>query len=302
MKKELKEYIRTAIKGKVLFEESMAPRTCFRIGGPAEVWVEPANVSSLAEIVRFSRKKEIPLMVIGAGGNILVKDKGIRGIVVSLSSVHFRTIDRTGEQRIRVSSGVRLQKLLRITRARGLGGLEFTVGIPGTLGGAIIMNVGGKDKNISDLVSKVDLMDKNGGLISLARKDINFDYRFSGLEDYVVLRVHLHLKNRPQDLIDRDISDYLRFKNTSQDLELPSAGCIFKNPEHSTFPAGRLMELSGLKGKRIGGAQVSTKHANFIVNRGKARAKDVMKLIELVRKKVRKDHSLDLELELKIIG
>ena len=302
MKKQSKEYIRSAIKGRILFDEPMASRSSFRIGGPAEVWVEPKDVSSLAETIRFSRKKGIPLTVIGAGSNVLVRDKGLKGIVVSLSSVHFKIIDRTGEQSFRVSSGVKLHKLLNIVRSNGLGGLEFTVGIPGTLGGAIIMNAGGKDKSISDLVTKVDLMDRSGELVSLDRRDINFGYRFSGLDDYVVLGVHLHFQKRPQDLIERDISNYFRFKESFQELELPGAGSIFKNPGHFVFSAGRLIELSGLKGKTIGNVQVSTKHANFIVNRGGGRARDVIKLIELVRRKVKKDHNVDLELELKIIG
>ncbi len=302
MKKQSKEYIRSAIKGRILFDEPMASRSSFRIGGPAEVWIEPKDVSSLAETIRFSRKKGIPLTVIGAGSNVLVKDKGLKGIVVSLSSVHFKIIDRTGEQSFRVSSGVKLHKLLNIVRSNGLGGLEFTVGIPGTLGGAIIMNAGGKDKSISDLVTKVDLMDRSGELVSLDRRDINFGYRFSGLDDYVVLGVHLHFQKRPQDLIERDISNYFRFKKSFQELELPGAGSIFKNPGHFVFSAGRLIELSGLKGKTIGNVQVSTKHANFIVNRGGGRARDVIKLIELVRRKVKKDHNVDLELELKIIG
>jgi len=302
MKKQLKKHIRSAVKGRILFDEPMASRTSFSIGGPAEVWVEPENVSSLAETIRFSKKKGIPLTVIGAGSNVLVRDKGLRGIVVSLSSVHFKIIDRTGEQSFRVSSGVKLHKLLKITRNNGLGGLEFIVGIPGTLGGAIIMNAGGKDKNISDLVTKVDLMDRSGELVSLDRRDINFGYRFSGLDDYVILGAHLHLQKRPQDLIDRDISNYSRLKKSFQELKLPNAGSIFKNPGHLAFSAGRLIELSGLKGKTIGNIQVSTKHANFIVNRGGGRARDVMKLIELVRRKIKKDHNVDLELELKVIG
>jgi UDP-N-acetylmuramate dehydrogenase len=300
MNKIFKDKIRRIIKGKVLFDEPMRVHTSFRIGGPAEVWIEPEDLGSLIDLLRFTSAREIPLIIIGGGSNILVKDEGVKGVVINLSAGYFKKIDRD-DCGIKVSAGLGLRELLEDMREKELGGLEFMAAIPGTVGGAVMMNAGGRHKTISDLIDKIDLIDKKGKTFRLNREEINFSYRFSGLDDYIILRIYFRLQRKPQDLIDNNINRYNYAKRTYQELGLPSAGSVFKNPQGTYFPSAKLIELSGLKGKTLGGAQVSTKHANFIVNLGGATAEDVLELIKLVKTRVKRDHGVDLELEIKVI-
>ena len=300
MDKILKNKIRKIIKGRVLFDEPMDLHTSFRIGGPAEAWAEPGDLKSLAGLIRLAGAEDIPLMIIGAGSNILVRDQGIKGIVVNLSSDYFKRID-ADQRRAKAWSGVEVASLLRVMAEKGLAGLEFMADIPGTVGGAVMMNAGRRDRAIGDLISSVEVMDGKGETFKLEKRKIEFDYRFSGLDGYIILNADFNLDKKPSDLISREIGKYTFAKRNSQELELPSAGSIFKNPAAVSSTSARLIELSGLKGKRLGNAQVSLKHANFIVNLDRARARDVIGLIELIKSAVKKDHGVNLELEIKII-
>ncbi|MEA3560190.1 MAG: UDP-N-acetylmuramate dehydrogenase [Candidatus Omnitrophota bacterium] len=300
MNKSLKDKIKKTIKGKVLFDEPMKLHTSFKIGGPAEAWVEPEDLDSLTRLIGIIDAEKISRLTIGAGSNILVRDEGFRGIVISLSSDYFKTVN-TENCRIKASAGLKTAKFLKVMAERGLWGLEFMSAIPGTVGGAVMMNAGAKGKTIADLINRVEVMDETGRIFRLEKRKINFGYRFSGLDGYIILNAYFNLKKRPRDLINKDINRYARSKKDSQELDLPNAGSIFKNPSAISYTSAKLIELSGLKGKNMGDAQVSLKHANFIVNLNKARAKDVIGLIRLIRTRVKMDHGINLELEIKIV-
>lgn len=310
MEKNLKQKLNSVIKGKVKFEEPLSGHTTFRIGGPAWAWVEPADTDELRNLILFSRQEAIPLFIIGRGSNILVKDGGLKGIVVSLESENFRKID-FDLHNLTGGSGLKISELLNLSRMLGLGGCEFLSGIPGTLGGAVVMNAGVRNAvkesrydflTVGNLVEEVEVMDYEGNFRRLSKRELKFSYRNSNLFEYIILRCTLKLGPRPKESIEKDIEEFLKRKKDSQDLNFPSAGCIFKNPKDLFISAGELIESSGLKGERIGYAQVSRKHANFIINRQDAKAGDVLRLMDLIIQKVEKDHGITLEPEIKIIG
>lgn len=298
----LKREIRSLVRGRFCFDEPLSRHTSFRIGGPAEVWVEPEDLEDLIEVVKYSSTNGIQLFVIGGGSNLLVRDEGIRGITVSLSSSYFRRIGTDGDCGLRAFGGATMSELIEVARKNGLGGLEFMVGIPGTVGGAVVMNAGCHGKSIGELVREVRALDREGKVVSLSKERLNFGYRSSSLGGYIVLEVYLRLNKREMVEIDKEMKRYRRMKAHLDELSQPNAGSIFKNPDGVAPPSGRLIELSGLKGISFGGAQVWPGHCNFIVNRANATAKDVLTLIAQIKDKVRSDHGLDLELEIKIIG
>lgn len=301
MKTRLGKDIVNLVRGKVFFDEPLSRHTSFRIGGPAEVWVEPEDLEDLIEVVKYSSTNGIPIFVIGGGNNLLVRDEGIRGIIINLSSNYFKRIDPDGDRGLRAFGGANLAELVEVAQKFGLGGLEFMVGIPGTVGGAVMMNAGCYDKSIGELVWEVRALDREGKVVSLSKEGLNFGYRSSSLGGYIVLEVYLRLEKKAGVEIDKEMGRFREMKAHLDGLDLPNAGSIFKNPDGVAPSSGRLIELSGLKGISFGGAQVWPRHCNFIVNRGDATAKDVLTLIAQIRDKVRSDHGLDLELEIKII-
>ncbi|MDP1853360.1 MAG: UDP-N-acetylmuramate dehydrogenase [Candidatus Omnitrophota bacterium] len=313
-RKDLIYSIGEFIPNGVKFNEPLAEHTTFRIGGPAEFWVEPGNLKELASVIRVAKKKNIPLFIIGAGSNILGLDAGIKGIVISLNRGYFKKIEAK-KNKILCGAGARLTFLLGRARSFNLGGLEFLSGIPGTFGGALAMNAGiatvikneklkikngkTKTKSIGDLVEDITVMDYNGNIKLINKKNLDFGYRTSNLSGYVILNATLKLKKRNREKIKEDIDKYLSRRRMTQDLSCSSAGCIFKNPSLNES-AGRLIDLCGLKGKSIGGAFVSLKHANFIFNNGNAKAGDVLRLMSLIRRKVKNKFNVELEPEIKI--
>lgn len=298
----LKKEVRRLLKGRVCFDEPLSEHTSFKIGGPAEVWAEPEDLEDLPNLLKYSAKKQIPIFTIGGGSNLLVGDEGTKGIALNLGSDYFTEVEAGGSA-LMARAGANIARLVEVAVANGLGGLEFMTGIPGTVGGAVMMNAGCKGKSLGALISKVRVIDaRSGRIYDLKREEIDFDYRRSGLEGYIILDIYLQLRKRPGLEIDKAMRRYLQMKRQSQELDLPSAGSVFKNPKGSLLSSGQLIELSGLKGRSVGAVQVSSKHCNFIVNRGRATAKDVMGLIEIIRRKVRSDHGIDLELEIKVIG
>jgi UDP-N-acetylmuramate dehydrogenase len=273
--------------------------TTIKIGGAADFFSIPIDLGQLRTILSWVNKKSIPVFVIGAGSNLLVNDKGIKGLVLKLSSADFKNVTLNGNS-IEAGSGVMLASLIKFALSKSLSGIEFLSGIPGTLGGALIMNAGCQGKSIGGLVSEVEAMDLKGNIIRLSRKGAKFGYRKSALEKYIILRAAIRLKKGNKEIIRRNIKNYMSKRRKSQDLAFYNAGCVFKNPKLA--PAGKLIELCGLKGKRVGGAFISNKHANFIMNKGNAKALDVLSLMKLARMKVKKKFGIVLEPEIKILG
>ena len=306
-------------------QEVLAKHTSFQIGGSVDFWVEPRSQTELIELLNLSREFGQPLYLIGGGNNILVEDEGLRGIAVHLGNPVFREVELLTENKIRAGAGTDLGQLLSWSAGRGLSGLEFLAGIPGTMGGAIWMNAGrgiqntegGRQKaegreqkteggeevhHIGELVESVTLMDENGKIRTVSKDEIEFGYRHTNLPCGIILSALLSLGAGDPEQIREQIRQNVKTKIKTQDLYFPSAGCIFKNPTHSKKSSGQLIDEIGLKGVRIGQAQISEKHANFIINRNSATCKEVLTLIRLIQHMVREEYDLQLELELRIIG
>ncbi|NOY52464.1 MAG: UDP-N-acetylmuramate dehydrogenase [Deltaproteobacteria bacterium] len=275
----------------------MAWHTTWRIGGPADRFHRPAAISDLAELLRGLPPGE-EIVVVGGGSNLLVADAGIRGRVIMMRAL--KAMDREGEN-LRVGAGMLLPELLQSLAREGWGGLEFLAGIPGTVGGAVRMNAGTGDGSISDRLTAVTMMDRNGRLERWEADRIDFGYRKSGLpDDRLIVEAELILEQGDPGVILRTIRKLWAERKKKQPLSLPSAGCVFKNPPGKT--AGRLIDLCGMKGVRVGDAEVSEVHANFIVNRGHARAVDVLELIGKVREKVKGRFGIVLKPEIRLVG
>lgn len=274
----------------------LAPRTTLKLGPKAMAFVSPRSISGLKELLVFLKKNRIPFRVIGGGSNILACGRRLDCAVISLSA--FRKIIPRGASLVEAGSGASLGRIVRFCAKRGLSGAESFSGIPGTLGGALVGNAGAWGKNISDLVEKIRVMDYNCRVKILNEKEAGFGYRASGLSRYIVLGATLRLKKSRKRLIAQRMKKYSELRRQKQELSCPSAGSVFKNPGGGR--AGRLIEACGLKGRRIGGAGISLKHANFIVNRGGAKASDVLKLMALIKRRVRQKFGVVLEPEIKI--
>jgi UDP-N-acetylmuramate dehydrogenase len=285
------------VKGNILFDEPMERHTSFRIGGPADRFVIPSGIDDLQTLFRETPETE-KITMIGAGSNLLVSDRGIRGTVIQTTG-----LDEIGthDDKASVGAGVLLPRLLRELIRRGLGGLEWLAGIPGTVGGAVRMNAGTGEGCMADRLVSVTLLDRSGKIEKLERREISFGYRRMELEDETwIVGAELLLEPEDPSTMEQTISERLKLRCNRQPLGFPSAGSIFKNPEGDF--AGRLIEAAGMKGERVGDAEVSTVHANFIVNRGKARAGDVLALIGRIKSRVEETCGVQLELEIKVVG
>jgi len=285
------------LRGRVTFGAALRAYTSFRIGGPADALVEPADVDDVRRLVVQARKANIPLFVVG-GTNLLVRDGGIRGIVVSLAKL--RAVHEEPESVLYAEGGVGMPTLIGYAIRRSLAGLEWAAGIPGTVGGCLVMNAGTRLGEMKDAVKAVRLVTTNGSIRDLPAASIPFQYRRARLPKGIVVGVWLQLREGLRADIARIVKDYLHYRKETQPLAMPSAGCVFKNPPEDS--AGRLLEAAGVKGMRVGDAEVSTKHGNFIVNRGDATADDVIHLIQKVRRVIQQRAGVRLELELKIVG
>ncbi|MCP9450661.1 MAG: UDP-N-acetylmuramate dehydrogenase [Nitrospira sp.] len=285
------------LKGEVRFDVPLSDYTSFRIGGPADALVEPADLEDLVRVVRQSHERNVPVFVLG-GTNLLVRDKGIRGVVVSLARL--RTIKEEPGSVLYAEAGVGMPTLIGYAIRRSLKGLEWAAGIPGTVGGCVVMNAGTKLGEMKDVIKAVRIVTPRGAVKEREGREIVFGYRRAKLPAGVVAGVWLQLAPGVRSELERTVKDYLRYRRETQPLTLPSAGCVFKNPPDDS--AGRVVEAAGLKGIHVGDAEVSAKHANFIVNRGHASAKDVLALIRKVRGEVRRKTGVRLELELKVVG
>jgi UDP-N-acetylmuramate dehydrogenase len=285
------------IRGVVSFNAPLKDYTSFRIGGPADVLVEPADVDDVARLVRQTKAQKLPLFVVG-GTNLLIRDKGIRGVVVHLGKL--RAIREEAGAVLYAEGGVGMPTLIGYAIRHSLAGLEWAAGIPGTVAGCVVMNAGTRLGEMKDSVKAVRLVNRKGEIIDIPAAEIPFAYRRATLPAGIVVGVWVQLKAGVRAEVEKVVKDYLYYRRDTQPLTLPSAGCVFKNPSKDS--AGRVIDLAGLKGAQVGDAQVSDKHANFIVNQGQASAKDVLALIRKVRAAVARRTGVKLELELKVVG
>jgi len=289
---------RKILKGRVLAGEPLKKHTSFKIGGPARFFIEPSDIDDLRLLLVQAKRYKIPVTVIGSGTNILVSDRGLKSIVLHLNARCFKKISRQGSSLIS-GSGASLAQVVSTACRHGLGGLEFLAGIPGTLGGALAGNAGAWGRDIGARVKEITVMDYSGSIKKLERKQIKFAYRSSSLEKYVILGAVFSLRKNDRPRMRKKISAYLAARRNNQEHSFPSAGCVFKNPS-AGGSAGSLIDLCGLKGVSAGGAQVSLRHANFIVNTGSASAVSVLVLMREAAKKVKERFGVDLQPEIKL--
>ena len=275
----------------------LAPRTWYKIGGPARWFIQPRSVEDLQAAAARCVENEIPIFVLGLGANLLVSDAGVNGAVFKLDEEYWRRVKFDGNL-MEVGAGADLQKLILRSVRQGLAGIECLAGIPGTVGGGIRMNCGGKFGDIGARVTHVHVMDSAGGLFDRTKDDLVFEYRSTNIAAPFILSATLELDEEDPDRIMKRMKEIWMFKRNSQPLNTKNAGCIFKNPRG--LSAGALIDQAGLKGMRVGGAEVSDKHANFIVAHPGCKADDVMKLVKIIREKVYEKNEIHLESEVKI--
>lgn len=277
--------------------ETLAPHTWFRIGGPAEYFAEPTTVDELAALVRRLHENEIPTRLLGGGSNVLVRDEGVPGMVIRLSAPAFAETSIQG-RKITAGGGVKLGQLISTSVREGLAGLEALVGIPGTLGGALHGNAGSRAGDIGQWTCRATVMTRTGEIIERGRDDLTFAYRESSLDELVILSGQFELDQEDSEELTKRMQKHWIVKKANQPLGHQCAGCIFKNPRGMS--AGMLIDQAGLKGTRVGGAEVSDVHANFIVANEGASSQDVLRLIELVRSRVTERLGVDLETEIEV--
>ena len=284
----------------LLLAEPMTKHTSFHIGGPAELMAQPQSEAELQSLLLKAAEAAVPVTLVGNGSNLLVRDKGIRGLVIKLGSM-LRDIKVSGNV-LTFGSGVSLAQASRKAAELGLSGMEFAVGIPGSIGGAVYMNAGAYDGEMSKVVKSVRVMDAAGEVSELSAGELDFGYRHSALQGSgkIVTSVTVELAAGDKQAIAEKMADFSNRRITKQPLELPSAGSMFKRPPG--YFAGTLIDQTGLKGYTVGGAQVSTKHAGFVVNIGGATAADVLQLISDVQEKVFAAHGVHLEPEVLVLG
>ena len=297
---EIEQRLGKAVKGEVISRESMKNHTSWRVGGPADIMVLPSSTEDIRICRQFATEQGLPLTVMGNGSNMLVKDKGIRGIVLKISR-GFNQVEVKGTA-ITAEAGAFVPTLsVRAARA-GLTGMEFAVGIPASVGGAVSMNAGAHSKNMADVVSGIAALTGDGNTVFLGKEDIGFSYRKSGIpgKGLVILTAEFDLQpGEPEEIMAANKIN-LEKRRRSQPLEFPTAGSVFANPPGQW--AGWLIENAGCKGMRIGDAQVSDKHANFIVNLGMAKAEDILELITRIKNLVMQKYHVELELEVRVVG
>jgi len=278
--------------------------TSFRIGGPADLVVEPENRSELVSLLRYLDEKGIDRMILGAGTNVLFHDSGFRGAIIRMASMKQFSVSENGagNARISVGAGLGLPSVVKNACALGFRGIEPLWGIPGSFGGAIVTNAGAGGLCLGDLLSEIRLLDSAGEEITLDKESMDYGYRFMTIPDgAVVVEGTIHLIRGEPDEIEAALETARMKRRSSQPVGVASAGCVFKNPDPDN-PAGALIDRLGFKGMNVGAAQVSDVHANFIVNRGNASASEVLDLIDKMRSKVKSEYGFDLELEIRVIG
>jgi UDP-N-acetylmuramate dehydrogenase len=302
IEKRHKETLRNIIGEGAQFHCPMVQYTTFRIGGEAEALCFVNSLAELQRLFSYLNHENIPFLVIGKGSNLLIKNGGFEGVLIIMRG-ELATIeaDEKNSAEIIAGGGLGLSDLVTYCIQKGLGGLEFLAGIPGTIGGAIAMNAGAFGEEMEGVVESIQVLTPQGKIAIRYRSELAFSYRNLSLpEKTIVVRARFRCMQKNREMVSRKVSVNLKRRKATQPLEYPSAGSIFRNPRNDY--AGRLIEEAGLKGKKVGGAMISPKHANYIVNTGKAKADDVLNLMGLARQKVKEDTGIELETEIRIIG
>lgn len=284
----------------VRLHEPMKKHTTFRIGGPADYYLCPHSTEEMQKILQICRENNIEFFILGNGSNLLVSDKGYRGVVIQLWK-NFSDIE-TEDNTITVKAGALLSKVAAEALEESLTGMEFASGIPGTMGGAVMMNAGAYGGEMKDIIREVTVLTREGELLTLSKEEMNFGYRTSVVKEkgYVVISAELQLRKGDREEIRKVMDELKERRVTKQPLDMPSAGSTFKRPEG--YFAGKLIMDAGLRGFSVGGAQISEKHCGFVVNKGDATAADVLGLIGEVQKRVQEKFGVALEPEVKFLG
>jgi UDP-N-acetylmuramate dehydrogenase len=299
MGRDYKKAAMGLIKGRVLFDAPMRQFTSIKVGGPADCLLFPKDLGELRKVVRYAGKKDIPVLILGKGTNLIVRDRGIRGWVVSLTQ-GMKRLQWDGDV-VEAEAGLPLHRLVRSSIRKGLGGLEPFFGIPGTVGGGLAMNAGAWGVELKDILLSLTLMNGDGEMAERPRQKVKFFYRRLALPPHwIILKGRFQLKAGMKEEILERVKSYSETRKRTQPLNYPSAGSIFKNPLEG--PAGKWIEEAGLKGFRLGQAMVSDRHANFIINLGKATAREVIGLMELVERRIYEEKGISLEREVKVVG
>ncbi len=277
----------------------LADHTWYGLGGPADYFVRPRTVEELGEAVKRCTENEVPLYVLGLGSNLLIADEGVRGAVIKLESEEFMQTHFEGS-RIKAWAGAELGDLVRTCVKKGLSGIEGLTGIPGSVGGAVRMNAGGSFGDIGSAVETVTLMDSEGGVFEKSKPELIFDYRRANITARIILSAEMQLTEADPEQIMKTVKEIWIYKKNTQPLNTKNSGCVFKNPAGGS--AGSLIDRAGLKGLQIGGASVSEKHGNFIVANEDCTSRDILRLIDAIKQRVKGEFDIDLELELEIWG
>ena len=293
------EILKTVKADHIKLAEPIKNYTFTKLGGKADIFITPTTIKEIQSALKLARHFHIPLTILGSGSNVIVKDGGIRGITLCLSKFNQISVN---DNIINAQSGAAIIEVSRTALKSELSGLEFACGIPGSVGGALYMNAGAYGGQISDVLTKAIVMTRDGEIVSLTAKELALSYRRSLFmeTDYVILEAEFQLKNADPKTVKEKMDELTVARETKQPLEYPSCGSVFKRPPG--YFAGKLIQDSGLQGTRIGGAEVSTKHAGFIVNVDQATSNDYIELIDHVRKTVKKNFDVELETQVIIIG
>ena len=289
-------------KEKILFNEPMKKHTAFKIGGPADTFIKVDSIEDLKEILKLSKDNNIPINIIGNGSNLLVTDKGIRGIVLKIDLKNIEIKEKDNKIEIIADSGVPLGLLAQKILKEEITGFEQLSGIPGTIGGAVIMNAGAHGKEIKDVITEVTAMGYNGEIYKFTKEDCKFEYRRSIFQEkkYIIIQAKMLLEKGKKEDIKNKMNEYLEYRKEKQPIEYPNAGRTFKRG--NDYLTAQLIDHAGLKGYKIGGAEVSKKHAGFIINKENATAEDVINLVDYVTKEIKEKFSKNIKLEIEILG
>ena len=299
--KNIIEAIEKSNIGRIEKDVLLSKYTTYKVGGKAKVIVYPKNVDCLIKLMKIISNNNVKYKILGNGSNLLFSDKVYNGVIIRLTELN--DIEFIGRNKIKVGAGYSLMKLSLLAAKKGLAGLEFASGIPGTIGGAVFMNAGAYKSDMGYIVKSVKVLTPDLKIITLENKEMNFHYRTSFLQthkDYICLEVILKLEKGDKAALEEVIKERRKRRVESQPLEYPSAGSVFRNPQDMF--AGKLIEDIGLKGKTIGGAKVSDKHANFIINYKKAKSSDIKELIELVHDRVLEEYNVDMKIEQEFVN
>lgn len=294
---DLKQHI---VQGRVLEQEPMGRHTTFQVGGPADLFVEPGSREEVRYAIKIARRERVPFFVTGNGSNILVADSGYRGMIIHIGKNLSQITVKDGI--IEAGAGASLARIAKAALSNSLTGMEFAAGIPGSLGGAVVMNAGAYNGEMKDILLSVDVLTPEGNFITLPVRELDLSYRYSIIpeKEFIVLAARLELHPGDPEAIRGRMDELAQARKLKQPLDYPSAGSTFKRPEG--YFAGKLVQDAGLKGYRVGGAQVSEKHSGFVINVGGAEAEEIRFLIRQVRMKVYRQFGVMLEPEVRFLG